>query len=112
MSTEWDGVQAFVTSLREAGLNADVNLEDVNTPGVWVQLRTVEPYTFTAGAVGLRLVCLAGETQADKVYPALIDLYHQLDELVEVAIDGTFVTVVHPEGDELPGLAVPYQLVP
>lgn len=113
MSAEWDAVVAFVTELRDAGLNADTNLDDVKAPGVWVQVRTVEPFTLAGGAVGLRLIGLVEETQTDRVYPALIDLFHDLDDVIQDAtLDAQVVTVTTPEGDELPGIAVPYMLVP
>jgi hypothetical protein len=113
MSAEWDAVVAFVQELRDADLNADTTLDDVQAPGFWVQVRTLEPFSLAGGAVGLRLVGIVEETQASAVYPALIDLFNELDAVIlDATLDGTIVTVTTPEGDELPGIAVPYLLVP
>lgn len=108
----WAAVRGFVDELRGEEIPCDVNLDDVPVPGVWVQLRTVGPYTLAAELVELRLVCLVEDLQADQAYPKLLDLFERLDQVLPVSLDGTFVTVRHPEGDELPGLAIPYQLVP
>lgn len=113
MSDEWAAVQVLLGTIRGAGLNADVNLEDVDTPGVWVQLRSLDLFSLAGGAVTVRLVGITGDVQADIAYPKLIDLFRTLDQAIEdAALDGTFVTVTTPDGDDLPGIAVTYQLVP
>lgn len=95
-------------------LRADLDLAELRIPGVWVQLRSVEAYTLDNGdAVNARLVAIVEEKDPRRAYTALLELYSLVKAALGAPDDGaTFVTVNTPDGPALPGLAIPYQLVP
>lgn len=110
---EFQPVVDLVQRLRDAGVRADVDLEDVPVPGVWVRLTQVGAGTMTGAEVGLELVCLTEETAASRAYPALIDLHNSLDDHLGGLTDqpARFVTVSLPGGASVPGLAIPFNLL-
>lgn len=100
--------------LRDKDVKAELDLTDVRVPGVWLRLRTVEHETLDGegDTLGVEVVAVVKARNPERVYRDLFDLYDQVKEALGIPDDiARLVTVNHPEGGSLPGLAIPYQLL-
>lgn len=108
-------LSAVLEELRDQDIRADLDLSDLRVPGVWIRLRTIEHDSLAGGAdtLGIEAIAIVKDQNPARVYAALIGLYEQIKDTLGIPDDTSrLVTVNHPEGGSLPGLAIPYQLVP
>jgi hypothetical protein len=103
----------LVETLRAAGLRADMALEDLSLPGVWIRPRTVAADVISCGrSIAVDLVCIHGDTDARRAYAGLFDLFNAVVDTVDTnAGDARFVTVTPTDNPTpMPGLSIPYEL--
>ena len=103
----------LTTHLRGAGLRADTNLPELNTPGVWVTVAAIQPDLLSGGGhVQLHLYVVTANAQPLDVLDMLDEATQQLLDLVDSDGDLVPATVVSSDGSSLPAyrvtVTVPY----
>lgn len=102
----------LIDVLRGAGLEANMNAAELNLPGAWVTLDTLQAVTVGGGLqLTARVFLIVGETDNARALGGLLELMTKL--LTVITPDGQVQAqgVVMPDGSTpLPALSVPVNL--
>jgi hypothetical protein len=106
-------VTALLATLNAADIRATINPAEVNTPGVWLRLGTIDLIQVLCGenegTISAEAVCIVSDTTDDAALALLAALVEQVLPLVDVAGVLRFQGTVLPGADltPLPSVAIP-----
>lgn len=103
-------VDAFVTYLTGASLDAGVDVGELQPPCVWVAVRGVALDRLAGYTVDLELVCIVPNDDPLVALGSLSDLSNAVVAAVDVVGDITPRTVTIPGSAPLPALVIPTTL--